>query len=82
VPGERPEEERSSARWEPQRAWAASIIALGLLLFTWPFVRTPPLPIGQAYAHLLGAWLLVIAALAVMARAFLRPSRGRGARRE
>ena len=80
MPGEAREEERSSARWEPQRAWAASLIALGLLLFTWPFVRTPPLPIGQAYAHLLGAWLLVIAALGVMARSLRRPPRGRGGR--
>jgi hypothetical protein len=57
-----------------------SIFALGLLLFTWPFVRTPLLPLGPAYAHLLGAWLVVIAALAVMARALRRRSGGRGGR--
>lgn len=76
--GERREEERSSTRRDGQRAAAASIIALGLLIFTWPFVRTPSLPIGQAYAHLLGAWVLVIAAVALMARALRRPARGRG----
>jgi hypothetical protein len=74
------EEERSPGSWEPQRAWAASIVALGLLLFAWPFVRTPPLPLGPAYAHLLGAWLLVIASLVAMARALRPRPRGRGGR--
>ena len=72
------QEERSPARWEPQRAWAVSILAFGLLLFTWPFVRTPHLPLGAAYAHLLGAWVAVILALAAMARALHRPGRRGG----
>jgi uncharacterized membrane protein HdeD (DUF308 family) len=79
VPGQR-DDERSTARWEPQRAWAVSILAVGLLLFTWPFVRTPALPIGPSYLHLLGAWLIVIGALAAMARALSARLRGRGGR--
>jgi hypothetical protein len=71
------DDEGSTARWEPQRAWALSILAGGLLLFTWPFVRTPFLALGSSYAHLLGAWVVVIAALAGMART-LRPAPRRG----
>lgn len=48
---------------------AVALAALGLLLFTWPFVRTPPLGIGAAYLHLLGSWILVVAGLALLARA-------------
>jgi hypothetical protein len=70
-------EERSSDGREPARAWAVTILVVGLLLITWPFVRTPPLPLAPAYAHLLGAWLGAIGALAAMARA-LRPRRRRG----
>ena len=54
-------------RWR-RRAWAASVGFLGLLLFTWPFVRTPPVGLGPTYAHLLGAWVAVVAALHAMAR--------------
>jgi peptidoglycan/LPS O-acetylase OafA/YrhL len=79
VPGER-QPERSTARWEPQRAWAVSILAFGLLLFIWPFVRTPALPIGSSYLHLLGAWFFVIGALVAMARALPDRPRGRGGR--
>ncbi|HEX9308227.1 MAG TPA: hypothetical protein VF894_12095 [Anaeromyxobacter sp.] len=57
------------ARWRGRRASAASLAVIGLLLFTWPFVRTPPLSIGASYAHLLGAWVLFVAALVVLARA-------------
>lgn len=62
-------EERSSHGREPARAWAVTILVVGLLLVTWPFVRTPPLPLGPSYAHLLGAWLALVVALAAMARA-------------
>lgn len=54
--------------------WASSVVVLGLLLFAWPFLRTPPLGIGLSYAHLMGAWALVVAALALLSRAL-----GRGA---
>ncbi|ACG74123.1 conserved hypothetical protein [Anaeromyxobacter sp. K] len=70
-------EERSSDGREPARAWAVTILVLGLLLVSWPFVRTPPLPLAPAYAHLLGAWVGGVGALAAMARA-LRPRRGPG----
>jgi len=61
-------------RWR-RRAWAASVCFLGLLLFTWPFVRTPPFGLGATYAHLVGAWVAVVVALHAMAR---RLGRGRG----
>ncbi len=61
-------------------AWAAFIAVLGLLLFTWPFVRTPPLGIGASYAHLLGAWAVIVIALGLLSRAIGRTrSRGRRA---
>jgi hypothetical protein len=59
-------------------AWAASIAVLGLLLFVWPFVRTPLLGIGLSYAHLLGAWGAVVLALALLSRAIGRDRRGGG----
>jgi hypothetical protein len=67
----------------PQRAprhrepWAASIAVLGLLLFVWPFLRTPLLGLGASYAHLLGSWAVVVIALALLSRAI-----GRDAHRE
>lgn len=62
-------------RWRRQRGWGAAILVAGLVLFVWPFVRTPPLSIGLSYAHLLASWLLVVAGLLAMARA-LAPGRG------
>jgi len=62
----------------PRRgAWAASIAVLGLLLFTWPLLRTPLLGIGPSYAHLLGAWTLIVVALALLSRAIGRSARER-----
>jgi hypothetical protein len=61
-------------------AWATSIVVGGLLLFTWPFLRTPLLGIGLSYAHLLGAWAVIVGALALMARALGRDVRARGDR--
>jgi hypothetical protein len=61
-------------------AWAVSLAALGLLLFTWPFVRTPPLGIGPSYAHVLGAWAAVVLALALLSRTLGRRGRARGPR--
>ena len=65
-------EERPGVRWRRQRAWAVSILVVGLLLFVWPFVRTPPLSIGLTYAHLFGSWAVIIVALAMMARSLGR----------
>ena len=78
LPVDRRTAERPHVRWDRQRAWAACIFVAGLLLFVWPFVRTPPLPIGLAYAHLLGAWLLVVIALYLMARSIRPEPRRRG----
>lgn len=61
-------------------AWAASIVVGGLLLLTWPFVRTPLLGLGGSYAHLLGAWAAVIVALAVLSRALDGSGKARGDR--
>lgn len=66
-------------RHSRRRAWAASIAVVGLLLFTWPFVRTPPLGIGASYAHLLGAWAVIVLALGALSRATAR-ARPRGPR--
>jgi hypothetical protein len=43
-------------------------------------VRTPALPIGPSYLHLLGAWFIVIGALVAMARALPDRRHGRGGR--
>lgn len=77
MPDRRHAAERPPVRWERQRAWAASIFGFGLLLFVWPFVRTPPLAIGPTYAHLLGAWTLVVVALHLMARSLGRDAHRR-----
>lgn len=61
-------------------AWAASIVIVGLLLFSWPFLRTPPLGLGASYAHLLGAWVVVIVALGLLSRAIARSGGARGDR--
>jgi hypothetical protein len=44
-------------------------LVAGLLLFTWPFVRVPPLPLAPAFVHLLGAWVLMVLGLAAVSRA-------------
>ncbi len=73
-------DERPGVRWRRQRAWGASVLFGGLLLFAWPFVRTPPLSIGASYAHLLASWAAVIVGLGLMARSLGRGTRegGRG----
>lgn len=54
-----------------QRAAAAVLLILGLLLFTWPFVRTPPLPLGSSFLHVLGAWSIVVLALFAISRSLV-----------
>lgn len=70
-----PEPARTSDRARGRGVAAISLATFGLLLFTWPFVRTPPLGLGASYLHLLVAWALVVAGLALLARAL---GRGRG----
>jgi hypothetical protein len=77
MPPRRRAEERPGVRWQRQRAWGASIVIGGFVLFLWPFVRTPPLTIALSYAHLLGAWVAIIAGLFAMSRA-LAGERRRG----
>ena len=74
------EEAPSPERRRRLRAWAASIVVLGLMLFAWPFLRTPLLGIGPSYAHLLGAWALIVAGLALLARALRPDASARGGR--
>jgi hypothetical protein len=50
------------------------------MLFAWPFLRTPPLGIGPSYAHLLGAWALIVGGLALLARALRPDATARGDR--
>jgi hypothetical protein len=59
-----------------QPIFPAALGAAALLLFCWPFVRVPPLPLLQAWAHLGAAWALVIAALWALARAAGRGDEG------
>jgi hypothetical protein len=54
------------------RVFAAGLLSTGLLLFTWPFVRAPRFHLVPAFLHLLGAWVLVVAALGVLAHAARR----------
>ncbi len=54
------------------RAWGTALVATALLVFTWPFVRTPPLGLLGSYLHLLGAWVVIVVAIAATARALGR----------
>jgi hypothetical protein len=47
----------------------AALAVAALLLFCWPFVRVPRLPLADAWAHLGAAWALVIVALWALSRA-------------
>jgi prolipoprotein diacylglyceryltransferase len=58
------------------RAFGTAVVVGGLLLFCWPFVRTPPLGLGGSYLHLLGSWLAVIVVIALTARALRRNGTG------
>jgi hypothetical protein len=68
----RPDDVSARDRQLRRGAWATSIVVVGLLLFTWPFLRVPLLGIGRSYAHLIGSWAVVVAALALLARALAR----------
>jgi hypothetical protein len=70
------EPRRAADRARAHGAAAVSLAALGLLLFVWPFVRTPPLDIGASYLHLMVSWVLVVTGLALLARSL---GRGHGA---
>jgi hypothetical protein len=54
------------------RAWGIALVTAGVLLFCWPFVRTPPLGLAGSYLHLLGAWAAVILAIGLTARSLRR----------
>jgi hypothetical protein len=50
-------------------AFPAALACLALLLFCWPFLRVPRLPLAQAWAHLFASWAVAVLALAALARA-------------
>jgi hypothetical protein len=75
-----PEEVSVPERRSRRAAWAWSIFTVGLLLFIWPFLRTPLLAIGPSYGHLLGAWAAIVVALALLSRAIGRDRRDGGDR--
>jgi hypothetical protein len=54
-------------------AFPPSLAVGALLLFCWPIARYPRLPLVEGWLHLLGAWALAIAALALRARALRAP---------
>jgi hypothetical protein len=60
-------------------AFPAALAIIALLLFSWPFVRVPRLPLAHAWGHLFASWALAIAALFALSRALARrrgPDRG------
>ncbi len=73
------EEERARIRRVlGQRAFAAGFLVAGVLVFAWPFVRAPRLPLVPAFFHLVVAWALVVIGLAAMSRALSRAGREPG----
>lgn len=74
---EPPDDRRRNGRWLRERAIALTVLGAFLLVFTWPFVRWPPLSLEASYVHLLVAWLAAVVVLGAMARAFGRSRPGR-----
>lgn len=73
------EEERARIRRVlRQRAFAASFLVVGVLVFAWPFVRVPRFHLVPAFVHLVVAWALVVIGLAAMSRALRRAEREPG----
>jgi hypothetical protein len=52
-----------------------ALAALGLLVLSWPFVRSPPLEIAAAFAHFFAWWALLVAALGLGSWALRRAGR-------
>ena len=67
-----PEADHPTAPRRARGAAAAALALGGLLLFLWPFVRTPSLGIGASYLHLVVSWALVVGGLALLGRALGR----------
>ena len=63
-------------------ALAVPLAVLALLSFLWPFVRVPRLGLVEAWAHLFGAWAILIAALLALVGALGRSSPRRDAPRK
>jgi hypothetical protein len=77
-----PARDASPARETPRlTAIAAPLALVALLLFCWPFVRVPRLSLGEAWAHLFGAWALLVAMLFVLSRTIARSARRLAPRR-
>lgn len=67
-----PEDPRRNDRWLRERAIALAIFVASLLVFTWPFVRSPAPPLGASYVDLLVAWTASVVVLGAAARVFGR----------
>lgn len=71
----------SSTRRDPTRGAArgavvrVAVAVTALLLFVWPLVRAPRLPLLDAAAHLFAAWALLIVALFAIHRSPRRAAR-------
>jgi hypothetical protein len=77
-----PARDASPARETPRlTAIAAPLALVALLLFCWPFVRVPRLSLGEAWAHLFGAWALLVAMLFVLSSGIARSARRLAPRR-
>lgn len=59
-------------RWLSRGVTAGAVLIAALLVFSWPFVRSPRLPLALSYLHLLGAWAGVVVLLFAMSRALAR----------
>ena len=64
--GRAPGRRRSVLR---DRAFAGFFFFAAAALFTWPFVRVPPLPLVPAFLYLIAAWALVVVGLWRVSRA-------------
>ncbi len=68
----------SGARTWQQPAFAATLAVIALLVFTWPLVLDPPPTFGEAFAHLFGAWAVVVFAAWRLSSALRVESEGSG----
>jgi membrane associated rhomboid family serine protease len=58
-------------------ALAVPLATVALLLFLWPLVMVPRLSLAEAWAHLFGAWALLIVAIFALVQTAGRSRRHR-----
>jgi hypothetical protein len=64
-------------RRTPFAALAVPLATVALLLFLWPLVTAPRSSLAEAWAHLFGAWAIVIVAIFALLQTAARPRRHR-----